>query len=156
MTNGWDTRENHLDVLDEQATSDAYAEKLEAALQAAFPGTEINVERVYGSTFGDNTSIDFGDGWEIKPISASGEQMAEFGWVDEICDRVYQACDWLVYQNDPISLAEAAEEWGLSRITVAQACREGRVAHQRVGRMYTTTHRAMAAAIQAGKLNPRQ
>lgn len=58
--------------------------------------------------------------------------------------------------SDIITLQEASSETGLSRATLSQAAREGRLRARRAGGVWLVTRAALCDAIAAGKLRPRR
>lgn len=57
--------------------------------------------------------------------------------------------------NEVQTVAEVAQGLGMSRISLAQACQNGRLQARKSGATWLTTIAAVKAAIKAGTLRPR-
>lgn len=101
-----------------------------------------------------------GDGWQaIDDIhfSRSGNQIEtpEDFTNDVNGAEAYAAQMWNV-SYDTKTLAELADEMGLSYDSIAKAAREGRIQAHQSGATWLSTIKAVERAIEAGHLRPRK
>ena len=161
LTDSWDPQENHLDYLDEAATAERYGELCQEALQETYPDANVQIDWQLNTSgciprpYETAVWLDSDNDGSYDAGHDTPDHDVE--WVDEITSRVYHDMGWIVYSDDPISIAIAADEWGLNRISLSQACREGRVRAQRFGgRSWFVSARAMDEALSAGRIRPRK